>query len=144
MWLILNGFNLGQLFLGIVVALCCGWMMRSLEPEKIIIKNWGAVFRLVFRVLIDSIISNISVAWFILTKRSRRQRSGFIIVPLLLESRSALAILACILAATPGTVWVAYNSKNGELLLHVLNLENGFDYQQLIKKRYEQLLLEIF
>ncbi|WP_375624842.1 MULTISPECIES: Na+/H+ antiporter subunit E [unclassified Bartonella] len=144
MWLILNGFSLGQLLLGIITALFCGWMIRLLEPEKVAIRSWSAVFRLIFRVLTDSISSNISVAWFVLTKRSRKQQSGFIVVPLLLHNHTALAILACILSATPGTAWVAYNSKKGELLLHVLNFENGYDYQRLIKQRYEQLLLEIF
>ncbi|EJF80420.1 Na+/H+ antiporter subunit E [Bartonella doshiae] len=144
MWLTLNGFSLGQLLLGIIIALFSGWVMRFLEPEKITIKNWSAVFRLVFRVFVDSIISNISVACFVLTKKSQKQQSGFIVVPLLLESRTALAVLACILAVTPGTVWIAYNRKNSELLLHVLNFKNGYDCQRLIKQRYEQLLLEIF
>ncbi|WP_455481954.1 Na+/H+ antiporter subunit E [Bartonella sp. B35(2025)] len=144
MWLILNGFSLGQLLLGIIISLFGGLMMQLLEPEKIIIKNWRAVFRLIFRVFIDSITSNISVAWFILTKRFQKHQSGFVMVPLLLESRAALAVLACILSVTPGTVWVTYNSKNSELLIHVLNFKNGYDYQQLIKQRYEQLLLEIF
>ncbi|CAF26791.1 Na+/H+ antiporter subunit E [Bartonella quintana] len=144
MWLTLNGFNLGQLLLGIIIALFVGWMRQLLEPEKITIRSWRAVFRLIFRVFIDSISSNVSVAWFVLTKRSREQQSGFIVVPLLLESRIALAVLVCILSATPGAVWIAYNRKNGELLLHVLNLKNRYNYQQLIKQRYEQLLLEIF
>ncbi|WP_425290658.1 Na+/H+ antiporter subunit E [Bartonella kosoyi] len=144
MWLILNGFSFGQLLLGIIIALFGGWMMRLLEPEKITIKSWRAVFQLFFRVFIDSIISNIAVACFVLTKKTRKQQSGFIVVPISLESRTALAVLACILSATPGTVWIAYNRKNSELLLHVLNFENGYDYQKLIKKRYEQLLLEIF
>ncbi|EJF85188.1 Na+/H+ antiporter subunit E [Candidatus Bartonella washoeensis] len=144
MWLVLNGFSLGQLFLGIMIALFCSWMMRLLELEKVTVKSWRAVFRLVFRVFIDSISSNVSVAWFVLTKRSREQKSGFVVVPLLLHNRTALAILACILSVTPGTAWVAYNSKKGELLLHVLNLKNGYDYRLLIKQRYEQLLLEIF
>ncbi|WP_273759100.1 Na+/H+ antiporter subunit E [Bartonella sp. ML70XJBT.G] len=144
MWLTLNGFSLGQLLLGIIVALFSGWMMRSLEPEKITVKSWRAVFRLIFRVFIDSIISNVSVAYFVLTKRSQKQQSDFIVVPLLLESRTALAILACILSVTPGTVWIAYNRKNSELLLHVLDFKNGYNYQRSIKQRYEQLLLEIF
>ncbi|WP_332059989.1 Na+/H+ antiporter subunit E [Bartonella sp. CB74] len=144
MWLILNGFSLGQLLLGVIIASFGGLMMRLLEPETVTIKNWSAVFRLIFRVFIDSIVSNISVAWLVLTKGSRGQQSGFIVVPLLLKSRTALAVLACILSVTPGTVWVAYSRKNGELLIHVLNFKNGYDYQRLIKQRYEQLLLEIF
>ncbi|WP_144751764.1 MULTISPECIES: Na+/H+ antiporter subunit E [Bartonella] len=144
MWLTLNGFSLGQLLLGIIVALFSGWVMRFLEPEKVTVKSWRAVFRLIFRVFIDSIMANISVARFVLTRRSQKQKSGFIVVPLLLESRTALAVLACILSVTPGTVWIAYNRKNSELLLHVLDFKDGYNYQQSIKQRYEQLLLEIF
>lgn len=145
MWLILSGFSLGQLLLGSVIALFCGWIMRLLELEKITIKSWRAVFRLFFCVFIDSIVSNIAVACLAVTKRHEKQQSGFIVVPLLLESRTALAILACILSVTPGTVWVAYNSKNRELLIHVLNFtDEGGGYLRLIKQRYEQLLLEIF
>ncbi|WP_455479385.1 Na+/H+ antiporter subunit E [Bartonella sp. B23] len=144
MWLILNGFSLSQLLLGIIIALFSGWVMRILEPEKITVKNWRAVFRLIFRVFIDSIISNVSVACFILTKKFQKQQSGFVVVPLLLKSPTALAVLACVFAVTPGTVWIAYNRKNGELLLHVLNFKNEYDYQQVIKQRYEQLILEIF
>ncbi|AGF76567.1 Na+/H+ antiporter subunit E [Bartonella vinsonii] len=144
MWLTLNGFSIGQLLLGIIIALLSGWVMQFLELEKITLKNWRAIFRLIFRVFIDSIVSNVAVAFFVLTKRIQKQQSGFIVVPLLLESYTGLAVLACILAITPGTVWIAYNRKNGELLLHVLNLKDGYDYQQLIKQRYEKLLLEIF
>lgn len=144
MWLILNGFSFGQLLLGIIIALFGGWMMRLLESEKIIIKSWRAVFQLSFRVFIDSIVSNIAVSYFVLTKRSQKYQSGFIVVPLSLKSSTALAVLACILSATPGTVWIAYNKKNSELLLHVLNFKSGYNYSKLIKKRYEQLLLEIF
>lgn len=144
MWLILNGFSLGQLLLGIIIALFSGWVMRFLEPERVTIKSWRAVFCLIFRVFIDSITSNLAVACFVLTKRFQKRQSGFIVVPLLLESRTALAVLACILSITPGTAWIAYNKKNNELLLHVLNFKNGYNYQKFIKKRYEQLLLEIF
>ncbi|WP_455477016.1 Na+/H+ antiporter subunit E [Bartonella sp. B41] len=144
MWLILNDFSLGQFILGSMIALFGGLVLQLLELEKTVIKNWNAVFHLIFRVFVDSVISNISVAWFVLKKRSRKQQSGFIRVPLLLENNTALALLACILSITPGTAWVAYNKKNGELLIHVLNLANGRDYERLIKQRYEKLLLEIF
>ncbi|MET3589088.1 multicomponent K+:H+ antiporter subunit E [Bartonella silvatica] len=144
MWLVLNGFSLGQLLLGGMVALLSGWLMRFLEPEKVTIKSWRAVFCLIYRVFIDSIVSNISVAGFVLMKKSQKQQSRFIVVPLELKNRTALAVLACILAVTPGSSWIAYNRKNSELLLHVLDFKNGCHYQQLIKQRYEQLLLEIF
>ncbi|ALE03238.1 Na(+) H(+) antiporter subunit E [Bartonella ancashensis] len=144
MWLLLSGFSMGQFFVGTAVALLGGWMMRFLEPETIRVKNWNPFFRLLYRIFVDSITSNIAVAWFILTKKHSEQQSGFVVVPLSLKNRTSLAILACILSAVPGTIWVAYNSKNNKLLIHVLNLNDGNNYPQFIKQRYEQLLLEIF
>ena len=61
-----------------------------------------------------------------------------------LRDENALALLACILTATPGTAWLEFDRQTGVLLLHVLDLENGAAWSDLIKKRYEAPLKEIF
>jgi multicomponent K+:H+ antiporter subunit E len=53
-------------------------------------------------------------------------------------------VLACILTATPGTAWVEFDSKDGWLLLHVLDLIDQETWVDIVKNRYEQPLLEIF
>lgn len=143
MWLVLNGFTLGQFLISLMVSLFAGFVMSKLQPEKVKIKNWHLVIFLAIRVLCDITTSNISVAWIILTGGSKRNKSGFIIVPLELKNHTGLALLACIMTATPGTAWVAYNSNNSELLVHVLDLCNEDYWQKQIKQRYEALILEI-
>ena len=41
------------------------------------------------------------------------------------EDENALALLSCILTATPGTAWLEFDRQTGILLIHVLDLENG-------------------
>ena len=48
------------------------------------------------------------------------------------------------MTATPGTLWVTFNSANGVLTLHVLDLIDEDAWIATIKQRYERHLLEIF
>ena len=73
-----------------------------------------------------------------------RLRSGFVPVRLELRDRNALAVLAIIITATPGTCWLEYDPETGLLLLHVLELDPDEDWQARIRGRYESLLMEIF
>ena len=56
---------------------------------------------------------------------------------------AALAVLACILTCTPGTAWVEYDSTANKLLIHVFDLVDEAYWIDLIKNRYERLLLEM-
>lgn len=144
MWMILNGFTLGQAIIGLIVGFFGGFLMRLLKPEKVHIYSWKAIIKLFYRVTIDIAESNISVAAYVVFGGAKRKKSGFVTVPLELKNRTGLAILSCIMTATPGTAWVAYNSKNSDLLVHVLDLTDEEYWKNFIKDRYESLLLEIF
>jgi len=144
MWLMLNGFGLGQFLMGLAVALPCGMAMRNLEPEKVHLRRWWLIPLLVGRVLIDITQSNLATAWIILTGGRRKAKSGFLLIPLEIKSQVAIALLGVILTATPGTAWIAYGAKRNEILLHVLDLADEESWRQLIKNRYESLLKEIF
>ena len=84
------------------------------------------------------------VARIVLAPRTRELTSGFVRVPLDMRDPYGLAALACIITATPGTVWVEYDSAKGTMLLHVLDLIDGDDWVRIIKDRYERRLMEIF
>ena len=61
----------------------------------------------------------LAVSWF---GWWRARRAGFVRIPLDMRAPYGLAALACILTATPGTVWVDYDAAEGTMLLHVLDL----------------------
>ena len=55
-----------------------------------------------------------------------------------------LAVLACIVTATPGTSWAQYDAAGSVLTLHVLDLLDEDEWVRLFKDRYERRLMEIF
>jgi multicomponent K+:H+ antiporter subunit E len=65
-------------------------------------------------------------------------------IPLDLRAPYGLAALACIITATPGTLWVEYDSADNTMLLHVLDLIDEEEWVRIIKDRYETRLMEIF
>lgn len=144
MWLLLNSFSLGHLILGTIFAYGASWAMAALQPSKPRIRRWDVIPRLFFVVLGDVFRSNVAVAGIILLGRRRERTSGFVIIPLELRDRTGLAVLACILTATPGTAWVEYHADNGRLLIHVLDLVDENAWIELIRNRYARMLSEIF
>ncbi len=145
MWLLLNqSLSLGHVLLGGILALVGGWMLSAVQSPGGRVRNPGAMLRLAFIVLIDIIRSNIAVSRIILGPRHQKVTSGFMSIPLDLRDRYGLAILACIITATPGTLWVNFNPTNGMLLIHVLDLVDEESWIETIKGRYERLLREIF
>ncbi len=144
MWLLLTRFSLGQLIVGIAVALIAAQGLAALTPAKPRIRRWDLLPRLVGIVLYDILRSNIAVARIILQGARRERRSGFLTIPLDLRDPTGLAILAVIITSTPGTAWIDYNASRGTLLLHVFDLVDESEWLDLIKNRYEHLLREIF
>ena len=55
-----------------------------------------------------------------------------------------LAMLACIITATPGTIWAGLSADGRYLTIHVLDLQDEETWIRTIKDRYERRLMEIF
>lgn len=144
MWLLLSGFTPGQFILGTLVAVFASWAMASLRPDKPKIRKWHLIPKLVAIVFFDIIRSNIAVAGVLLFGRGKGRRPGFLIIPLEIEDRTALAVLAIILTSTPGSAWLEYDQHDRTVLLHVLDLLDEHEWTDLVKNRYEKLLMEIF
>jgi multicomponent K+:H+ antiporter subunit E len=143
MWLVLNGLSVGQVLLGGAIAVAASNVTAALRPARARIKRWHLLPKLVAIVVVDIWRSNIAVAQLVLRPDHPRRVSGFVVVPLELRNPAGLAILACIVTSTPGTAWVEYDSESSKLLLHVLDLVDDAHWIDLIKNRYERLLLEI-
>jgi multicomponent K+:H+ antiporter subunit E len=145
MWLMLTRFSLGHLLLGTLVALVASWSMGALRPERPSLRRASAIPGFLGIVAWDILRSNVAVAWIILSGgRGGTRRSGFLHVPLQLRHPSALAVLAIIVTATPGTAWIEHDRKAGVLLLHVFDMVDEAEWLDLIQNRYEARLLEIF
>ncbi|HET7413592.1 MAG TPA: Na+/H+ antiporter subunit E [Pararhizobium sp.] len=144
MWLLLNGISAGDVLLGAVVALAASRLMAVLQPAKPRLRRWSKIPQLVLRVTVDIALSNIAVARIILRRGRGSRMAGFVVIPLQLRDRTALAVLACIITSTPGTAWIEYHPGSGWLRIHVLDLADEQYWIDQIKQRYETLLMEIF
>lgn len=144
MWLLLNqSLSPGHIVLGGAVAILAAHAMATLRPEPVRIVSVRPVLRLAAIVAADIVRSNLAVARIVLFPTKKRV-SGFVRLPLELRNIHGLTVLAIIITATPGTLWVQLDRSSGVLLVHVLDLVDEEAWIGLIKSRYEALLLEIF
>lgn len=145
MWLLLQqSAGLGHVLLGFVVAWAASHAMARLQPTKPKIRRPLLVLKLIARVTVDVVRSNIAVSRIILAGVKRDTTAGFIKLPLKVNEPSALAVLSCIITATPGSAWLEYSPAESTVLIHVLDLIDEKEWIDTIKQRYETLLLEIF
>lgn len=144
MWLLLTqSFSPGQILLGSIVSVGATHAMAALRPERSRIKSVKAALKLSGIVAYDIVRSNFAVAAIVVAPRQERT-ANFVRLPLELNNPHGLALLGLIITSTPGTVWVEFDRGRGSLLIHVLDLVDEEHWRQLIKGRYEALLLEIF
>lgn len=145
LWLLLNqSISPGHILLGAIVAIAGGWVLAALESPDARPKKLVAALRLSGLVIADVIRSNIAVARLIVAGGGRNRTSGFVDIPLELRNSYGLAILACIITATPGTLWVDFDPVTGTLTIHVLDLIDESEWIRTVKSRYERPLQEIF
>lgn len=145
MWLLLNQtLSAGHIVLGCILAIAGPLTLSALQLPRGGLRHPGAIMRLAGLVIVDIIRSNIVVARMILAPGHRASTSGFLTIPLDLRDPYGLAVLACIITSTPGTIWVNFNSANGTLMIHVLDLTDENMWIDTIKNRYERPLLELF
>lgn len=145
MWLLLNqSLALGHVILGCVLAVIGGWILKPLALPDGGARKPLRIAELLVVVLMDILRSNIAVGRIVLGERRRHVTSGFIDIPLDLRNPFGLAVLACIITATPGTLWVGFSPERGVLTIHVLDLIDENAWIETIKGRYERRLLEIF
>jgi multicomponent K+:H+ antiporter subunit E len=143
-WLLLQqSLAAPTIVLGIALALALSWALGQLDLPRVRVRSLGTLLVLLARVFGDIVRSNIAVARIIVSPRSRIS-SGFVAIPLEMTHPYALALLACIITATPGTIWVSHDSARQVLVIHVLDVIDESVWIAHIKRRYEQPLLRIF
>jgi len=143
MWLLLNdSLSLGHVLLGLSLAVVLAWSSGVLRPLQPRIRRAQLALVLFGLVLRDIVQSNLGVARIVLGLR--KPRPGFVKIPLDLTDPHGLAVLAGIVTATPGTVWVDHDTVSSTLTLHVLDLKSEQEWIDWIKNRYERLLLGVF
>ena len=146
MWLLLNNtVSIGHILLGLGISLLMVFGFRAVRPLQPRLRRPLKAFKLLWRVFVDIVRSNVAVARIVLGVHGKRAiHSGFLEIPLDLRDPHGLAALSTIVTSTPGTIWADLSPDGATLTLHVLDLRDGQATIDLIKRRYERLLMEIF
>jgi multicomponent K+:H+ antiporter subunit E len=145
MWLVLNRtLAVGDAILGALVALAAVLGLARLQPASTRVRRPLTAAGLAGVVLLDIVRSNLAVAAIVLRRGTRGRVAGFVDIPLDTRDPAALAALACIITATPGTAWARYDSRANVVTIHVLDLVDGPALVRTIKDRYEARLREVF
>lgn len=144
-WLLLTrSFSVGQVLLGLLVALLMPLLMAPLRPRPGPLRHWDVLLRLILRVGRDVVASALQVAVGVWQGPARPPCGAFVRVPLDLRDVHGLAALAMITAVIPGTVWAELAPDRSALLIHVFDLDDEAAFIAHFKSDYEQPLKEIF
>ncbi|MFJ1339801.1 Na+/H+ antiporter subunit E [Pseudomonas caricapapayae] len=145
LWLVLNlSVSPGNLFLAALLGVFAPILMAPLRPVSARIRHPWTVLRLILRVGIDVLISNLQVARGVWTAKRRAPRSRFVHIPLDLRDAHGLAALSMITTVIPGTIWSELALDRSILLLHVFDLDDETHFIEHFKQTYERPLMEIF
>ena len=144
LWLVLQqSAGLGHIIFGGVIAIAVSMAASAIIPERIAIRRPLKFIQLLAIAGLDIVRSNLAVMSVLFHPRPN-PTAGFIEMELTLKNPFALAILAVILTATPGSAWLEYDRARSTVLIHVFDLVDETEWVATVKKRYEALLLEIF
>lgn len=144
LWLMLNQtLALAHVLLGSLIAVAIPLLVAPWRPTPVRVSRPWVVIRLTIYSLIEILRSCFNVCTLILFRREKLN-SRFIRIPLDLRDPHGLAVLACIINCTPGTVWVEIIPGSDDLALHVFDLHDTQWWIDTIKNKIEQPLIEIF
>lgn len=146
MWLALNGtVTAVHAISGAGLGVAGGLVLARLQAplDGIRRRAWTAAV-LFWLMFVDIVRSNIAVGRIAFHPRIRGRTAGFIDLPLEMRHPGGLAVLACVITATPGTSWARFDAERNVLTIHVLDLVDERAWIRQFKQRYERRLMEIF
>ncbi|AIR90411.1 Na+/H+ antiporter subunit E [Pseudomonas cremoricolorata] len=145
LWLLLNlSLSAGNILLAAILAILAPLLLAPLRPQHAHVRRPWVIVKLIGRVGLDVLRSNLQVAAGVLACGVRPPRSAFVHIPLDLRDAHGLAALSMITTVVPGTVWSELALDRSTLLLHVFDLDDQAAFIEHFKRVYERPLMEIF
>jgi multicomponent K+:H+ antiporter subunit E len=146
LWLLLQqSLAATDLLLGLAVAAFASLAYARLRSPAAAPRFRARAMLELLGLFIDDVVrSNFAVARIVLGLRPGARTAGFLTLPLEVRDPRALAVLACIVTAAPGTSWGRYDAARNTVTIHVLDLVDAEAWIREFKARYERRLLEVF
>ena len=143
-WLLLQqSLAPGNLITASLLGLVVPRLLHGFLGAPTPVRSWRVALRLVFVVLYDIVVANLTVARIVLSPRSDPQ-PAWLPVPLDVQHPMAITLFAAIITMTPGTVSCVVDDKRRLILVHALDCSDAAAMVADMKQRYEAPLKEIF
>ncbi len=144
-WFMLaNRLAVGTMVMAVFLGTVIPHLTAVWWPKRPRVKHPFALLSYAGLVIWDVIVANFQVARIVLFMPADQIRSAFIRVPVDLQSREAITLLAGTITMTPGTLTADMSSCGKALLIHALHAPDPDAVRDDIKARYEARLKRIF
>ena len=143
-FMLVNRLAVGTAVMAVIMGTLIPLVTAVWWPKPARIKAPLALLSYAALVVRDVIVANFQVARIVLFMPRDQIRSAFIRVPVDLQSREAITLLAGTITMTPGTLTADMSSCGKALLIHALHAPDPDAVRDDIKARYETRLKRIF
>jgi multicomponent K+:H+ antiporter subunit E len=144
-WLLLaNRIDGGTLLIGAGLAVALPKFTQPFWPDRPRLRFGRALAGYVAVVAYDIVVANFQVAGLVLFRRNRDLRTGWLVIPIELDTPEAITMLAGTISLTPGTVTADISADGRHLLVHALDVADREAEIARIKARYEARLARVF
>lgn len=142
-WALVQGsVDVANLATGFVFGYVVLWLVRPALGETGYFRKLPAAIAFALYFLKELVVSNLRVAWDVLTPRARH-RPGVVAVPLDLESDIAITLLANVVTLTPGTLSLDVSPDRRTLYVHGMFVDDTETFRRDIKDGFERRIQEL-
>ncbi|MCC5833501.1 MAG: Na+/H+ antiporter subunit E [Opitutales bacterium] len=142
-WLFLSqGRTMFDLFMGAVLGFAILYVFQSVLSTRGYILRVLGFFRWFIIFLREFIVSNLHVAWIILSRSGKSIEPRFIEMDVSDLREEEMIVLSQTITLTPGTCAVELEVETGKLLVHILDATDPEAVADSIKKNLREPLLQ--
>jgi multicomponent Na+:H+ antiporter subunit E len=142
-WALVQGtVDLANLAIGFIFGYVVLWLVRPALGETGYFRKLPAALGFLAYFLKELVVSNLRVAWDVLTPRARH-RPGVVAVPLDLESDLEITLLANVVTLTPGTLSLDVSPDRRTLYVHGMFVDDPEAFRREIKDGFERRIREL-
>lgn len=142
-WAALTGSNDPVVFLtGFVLGYGMIAWLRPLPGSEGYGRKVPAAIALAIFFAWELVVSTLRVAWDVVTPQ-RLRKPGIVAVPLDAKTDAEIALLACLVTLTPGSLSLDVSEDRSRLYVHAMFVDDADEVRERIKTGFERRVLEI-
>jgi multicomponent Na+:H+ antiporter subunit E len=139
---VIGSVDTAHLVTGFVVGYGALWLARPVLGETRYFGKFFEAIRFGLFFVYELVLSNIRVAWDVLTPRAHR-RPGVVAVPLDVDTDAEITLLANVVTLTPGSLSLDVSPDRRWLYVHSMFVEQPESVRSDIKEGFERRVLEL-